>query len=95
MNRLDPNLMIKCQWCNGEKTLDEWDKNTYAQCTSREMRRLYMHLHETKAFRRDSGKFYKCPICGQWLKGSQLIVVSDDEKLKRLGGEPIIVIKRQ
>ncbi len=89
------DIKIVCQWCAEESALEDWDQNTYSQCTNREMRRLYMSVADLKAYEKDSGKFYKCPKCGQWLKGSQLILISDDESIRKLGGEPIIQLTKR
>ncbi len=90
VGKLDGQLNIKCQWCTKCSTLQEWDDNTYKECTSREMRRAYMKPDNPKAFKEATGKFYRCPKCGQWLKGSQLVIDTDNKELSRLGGQPIL-----
>lgn len=95
MSRIDPSILIRCQWCNTDHTLEAWDSNTYAECKSREMRRLYTPLYETKAFNRQAEKFYKCPKCGMWSMGCQLVILSDDPTLRKLGGYPIIRLSKK
>lgn len=87
---LRADLQIRCQRCDKISMLKEWDNNTYKQCVNREMKRLYMHLYNPKAFNKRTGKFYKCPKCGEWLGGHQLYVISDNPEESALGGESII-----
>lgn len=94
-NDLSKELLIKCQWCMGSSTLEEWDNTTYSNCTSREMRRAYMRLYTRKAYYENSGKFYKCPKCGKWLKGCQLIVHNNEGVIKGIGGKPVIGFSRE
>lgn len=83
---------IKCPRCNKESKLGEWNDITYKRCTNREMRRAFTQLTEERAFLRKSDTFYLCPKCKVWSRGSQLkIVNTTNEKLLRLGGEPVIV----
>ena len=91
---LNEKTIIECQWCQLPSYLENWENTTYSACTSRDMRRAYMHLTEVKAFYHNSGKFYKCPNCSKWLKGSQLIVKSTDIKLSKLGREPIVALPK-
>ncbi len=84
------STIISCQWCGVPSTLQEWDDISYKDCTSREMRRAYMHLSNERAFNKKYNKFYKCPNCGKWLKGCQLMVRSSDKNIASLGNEPVI-----
>ena len=87
--------MIQCPWCINKTSLGEWDANTFKQCVTREMRRSYINLTKNRAFERRSDTFYLCPICGKWSRGCQLkIVDTDNEELKKLGGEPIILTRK-
>lgn len=88
------NEIVRCPRCGGESTLGEWDENSYKYCTSREMKRSYTHLNNSKAFEHKTEVFYNCPSCGHWSRGSQLRIISDDKKLARLGGESIILNKK-
>lgn len=92
---LDKEAKIQCQWCGKEDTLKKWNDTTYEQCKNREMKRLYMSVTDTRAYAKNSGKFYKCPNCGQWLKGSQLIINSTNISLSKLGREPIIQLNKE
>lgn len=84
--------IIKCPLCESDHTVREWDENSYSQCTTREMRRCYTKLNSVKAFDRNEYKYYRCPSCDTWREGYKLVIVSDDEKLRRLGGEVITEI---
>lgn len=87
---LSRNLDIRCQRCGGISSLGSWNDETYSLCVTREMRRTFTELTKERAFKRESDTFYKCPICGQLSRGSQLIIESDDIKLRKLGRESII-----
>lgn len=83
---------VKCPWCMGESKLKEWSDLTYEQCTSREMKREFHSLSEPVAWIENPGYFFKCPICNNWSGGFNLSIVNtEDEKLKRLGGKPVII----
>ena len=82
---------VECPWCGETKTLGEWNDNTYKRCTSREMRRAFTPLTQERAFTRKADTFYLCVNCNRWSRGSQLkIVNTDDKKLLKLGGEPLV-----
>lgn len=88
---LKEDNMIQCGWCKQKKEASKWEEITKAECKSREMRRAYTSVLNEKTFKRESNTFYKCPECGQWSRGCQLkIVDTDDERLLKLGGQPII-----
>ena len=82
---------IICGWCDKKSSIETWEDTTYAECTSREQRRAYTSLYNEKAFLRKTDTFYKCPHCGMWSRGCQLTITdTDDEKLLKLGREPVI-----
>ena len=88
---IDNNTKVKCQWCQVEYTAEEWNKNTLNECKSREMRRAFKAIFDPKVFSKNSKNFYKCPNCGMWSKGNQLIPLDEKgEKLKGLGGYPVM-----
>lgn len=88
---LDKLTMIRCGWCGSKDTAVNWDKLTYSECKSREMRRLYTPIFKEKTFNRNADTFYKCPNCGTWSRGSQLAIVdTKDKRLLKLGREPLI-----
>lgn len=89
---LDTSLMIKCPRCEAESTLGDWDDYSYAECITREMRRGYIPLQEKRAFNTKSGVCYKCPKCAQWIRGSQLIIDSDDPELRKLGRKRLTTV---
>lgn len=85
---------VLCGWCGRDSSAEEWNNLTYSCCTNREMKRSYLEIYKEKAFGRRDPKFYKCPKCGTWSQGSQLrIVNTKDERLLRLGGDPVYKIK--
>lgn len=84
---------VCCGWCDKASLARDWNDVTFKECKSREMRREYTPIFNEKAFLRQSNTFYKCPICGRWLRGCQLrIVETDNPHLLKLGGESIIQI---
>lgn len=84
-----------CPWCGHVHTIEEWDNETFLKCKNREMKRAYTHLYEEKAFFHKSNTFYICGYCKKWSRGSQLrIVNTTDEKLLKLGGEPIVTVPK-
>lgn len=90
---LKEDTHIKCSWCDGVSNAKDWNDETFAHCVSREMRRKFVPIYNEKVFRKNTQYYYKCPLCGKWSKGSQLSIVdTDDKKLLKLGGEPIIKI---
>lgn len=88
------NEIVKCPRCGETNTLGDWDKNSYSYCKSREMRRSYTHLNNSKAFEHNTEVFYNCPSCKHWSRGSQLRIISDNKELARLGGESIIISRQ-
>ena len=91
MSILDKHLDIRCPRCGKTSKLFRWDNATYSECDTDEMKELYTHLYEEKAFLRKTDAYYICPKCHNWSRGSQLkIIGSKDIKLNALGGEPII-----
>ena len=84
---------IKCPWCGSISKLGEWNDLTYSKCINREMKRAFTELTLERAFTKKANTFYVCGKCEKWSRGSQLLIVNtDDEKLLKLGGEPIIII---
>lgn len=82
---------VRCGWCMRTSALGEWNDLTYSKCTNREMKRAFTQLTQEKAFMRKSDTFYICPKCNKWSRGSQLAIVdTTNEKLLRLGREPIM-----
>ena len=65
---------VRCGWCFKDSLLGEWNDLTFSKCTNREMKRDFTQLSDSNT----------------WSRGSQLrIVDTDNESLKRLGGEPV------
>jgi len=88
---LEKDTMIKCGWCGNKNTAEKWNDLSFSECTNREMRRAYTQIYNEKTFSRKANTFYKCPSCGMWSRGSELAIVdTDDEKLLKLGREPIV-----
>lgn len=88
--KIEDTEKIKCPRCGKNSSLLEWDAYTFEQCTSREMRRAFLHLNSSKAFEAKSDTFYICPTCKQWSRGSQLIIDSKDPMLSKLGRKPVV-----
>lgn len=89
--KIDRKEHVQCGWCFKESTLGEWNDFTFSKCVNREMKRDFTPLNDSKAFFRKSNTYYQCPKCEMWCRGSQLkIVNTDNEYLKKLGGESTI-----
>lgn len=92
---LSRDLDVKCGWCGKDSTLGQWNDDTYAKCTNREMKRAFVGLTDKRAFLRKTDSFYICPVCKKWSRGSQLkIVHTDDPALLKLGGESFVTAIR-
>lgn len=63
---------IKCPICNTENSLSLWDASTHDQCDTREKRRAYISLEETRAYGRKSGLVFMCPNCTNYIDGFRL-----------------------
>lgn len=88
--KISRNEKVRCAWCFKDSSLGEWNDLTFNRCTNREMKRDFTQLSDSKAFLHKSNTFYLCPKCNTWSRGSQLkIVDTDNEALKRLGGESV------
>lgn len=87
---------MKCQWCNGVAEAEKWNSVTHSECTSREMKRAFRDIYKTSVWLKSSDHFYKCPNCGTWSRGSQLVLLnSKGEVIRGLGCEPIMTIKNK
>lgn len=90
------NVNIKCGWCRAESKLINWDKGSYEACTNRKMKRDFCHLTNERAYRRQDCYYYKCPVCGKWMRGSQVSITgTEDKRLLALGGEDVIKIEAE
>ena len=88
---LGGDLHIRCGWCGDVSDLKEWNDLTYSKCVNREMKRAFTPLMTERAFNSKSDTFYLCPQCEKWSRGCQLSIVdTDDTKLLRLGGKPVM-----
>ena len=88
------NSIVRCPWCMGENTLQNWEDTTKAECTSRETRRAYRSLTNESVWKKESKNFYKCPNCNQWSRGNKLkIIRPSDKRLDELGGESLFEIR--
>lgn len=92
---LSKDLKVKCPRCDAVSNITDWDDFSYSECLTRQMRRAYMSLLSEKAFNPQSDYAYECPKCRNWVRGSQLIIESDDPKLKRLGRRPLTTVHGQ
>lgn len=85
---------VMCPWCRVVSKLSVWDDVTFSECINREMKRSYMSLRDTNAWKHGSNHFYKCPSCEQWSRGSKLkIVHTEDKELEALGGESLLNVE--
>lgn len=85
--------LIQCQWCGKNSEASEWNLNTFNQCYTREMRRAFKPVYNLKVWGRDSKNFYKCPKCGVWSRGNQLILLKDDGgTAENIGRNPVMKI---
>ena len=91
MGLINKQAKIRCQWCQFEFTAEKWNDTTFKECKSREMRRAFKSIFDTKRFAKDSQNFYKCPHCDMWSRGNQLILLDDNgEVIKGIGGSPVM-----
>lgn len=72
--------IVRCKYCGQCSSIKEWDENTYKQCTNREMKRMYLHMTDNRAFTRSGDSSYMCPKCGLWSRGWDLHVGVDKYK---------------
>lgn len=86
---------VKCPWCEKESSLGDWDDTSYQECISREQKRAYRSLADSKVWGRESKNFFKCPKCGQWVRGNKLSINSDNPTLNRLGRSPLLEVHNQ
>lgn len=88
---INKDSLVECQWCNIKSKAIEWNDLTFAQCFTREMKRAFRNIYDIKVWGNNSKNFYKCPNCGMWSRGNQLILFDEaGEKTRGLGGRPII-----
>ena len=84
---------VKCQWCEGEFSAESWNDSTYSECKSREMKRAFRPIFNRQVWGKTSQHFYKCPRCGMWSKGNQLVLLDKNGKVVRgIGGQPVMKI---
>ena len=69
--------VIICPRCNKASRLIEWDSVTHSECITREMRRAFVSLEETKAYVKGTANMYKCPRCAEYSRGDKLKVRTD------------------
>ena len=87
---------VRCQWCNTDTAAKEWNDITYSECITREMKRAFKPIFDIKVWGKGSDHFYKCPKCGMWSKGNQLLLIRPDGSVQRgLGGFPVMTIRKE
>ena len=87
---ISKNQNIKCPWCGSKDKAVNWNDESYKECKSREQRRAFTEIYKERTFSKGANTYYKCTTCGMWSRGSQLIIVdTEDERLLKLGREPI------
>lgn len=71
VNLITEDTKITCHRCGKTELAIAWDAFTESKCLDREMRRHYIHITDSKVFRK-SGKVYKysycCPNCGRFVR---------------------------
>lgn len=75
---------IGCPWCRTPSKAKDWNDESAAACITREMRRAFMPIFNRAVFKRDSKYFYKCPLCGQWSRGSNLSILKEGESASNI-----------
>ena len=89
--KIDKESRVKCPWCLGDYEANTWNEETYGECKSREMRRAFKPIFDIKVWGDHSDHFYKCPSCGMWSKGNQLMLLDiNNNVIKSIGCKPII-----
>ena len=90
---IEHNTKVKCQWCQIDNTAEEWNNTTLSECKSRGMRRAFKPIFDIKVFGKNSKHFFKCPSCGMWSRGNQLLPLDESgAKIKGLGGYPVMTV---
>lgn len=88
------NSQVKCQWCSGITDAKSWNAETFKQCSSREMKRAFKDIYNIQVWLKNSDNYYKCPKCGTWSRGNQLILLDNKGNIVRsVGNVPIMIIK--
>ncbi len=94
--KIKQDSIVKCQWCAAHIKAKEWNDTTFKECTSREMKRAFKDIYEKSVWTKDSDHFYKCPNCGTWSRGAQLLLIDKNgETIKGFGGAPIMIISNK
>ena len=84
---------IRCPKCSGISSIGEWNDQSYKMCTTKEMKDDYLPLTHENAFNREEDTYYMCPKCREWTMGCQLKIDTDNPRLKKLGGQPVVVLR--
>ena len=93
MASVNKNSIVKCQWCTKTARAQEWNDNSYKECTSREMRRDYRDIFDIRMWYKNSTHYYKCPHCSMWSRGDQLLLLDDNGGIVRsIGCQPILQV---
>lgn len=88
--------IIECPSCKYKATVEEWDKASFSECTSREMKRAYLHLNMVDAFSSNKRHYYMCTGCKQWISGDSLRVYKNNmEKMESIGWKPVYRIAEE
>ena len=83
---------VICPWCDKDSSLKEWDDTTFSECISREQKRAFKHLTDPRVWKSTSESFFKCPLCGQWVRGNKLRLKNWTPDYKGLGGRPLFEV---
>lgn len=82
---------IECPWCNKRAEATHWNNNTKASCLTREQRRAFKEIYDPKQWKSTTKSYYKCPNCGQWIKGNSLrLEIEISGEMRKIGYAPIM-----
>lgn len=70
---------IECKKCKKISKASDWDMKTFMDCNTREMRRDYIGLSDSRAYKKSTGTWYKCPCCEEYSAGYTLKIERQDK----------------
>lgn len=87
--KLSDELKIECPGCHEASEAGDWDAMTYGACIGRESRREFRSLTDSKSWEHGDRRYYMCPHCRNLFATMNLIPVTEDERVKKLGCRPM------
>lgn len=73
--KISLNDEILCPKCKSSRLVGAWENSTLDDCSTREMRRSFIGLDDTRAYKKGSDLHYKCPNCLQYSEGFKLKII--------------------